>query len=406
MTRVCTRLFVATAAVALFGGCQVEKSANPLSPAIAGPVEGVVISHPNLLEPGQDWELKTRDQPLQLLIQNADTSGARPLKYRFEIATDAEFKNIVFTRIGVEPGADGLTRLQLPDRLAAGSYWWRTRAEDGANTGPYSPVKSFQVLAQVILAPPTPTSPSNGSTISGLVPEFRMRAGDRSGVTSEIEYILQVGNDSTFTSMAAIFTQRESWPETTIAPNYSFLYSRTYYWRIRAWHTADGSDISNWSSVYTFRTPAPPVIEPPPVEPPSGGGGGGTGGGGTGGGAACSSSDGDAIAECIEARYPQYLASGISDSRRVSNMQFLRDRMIEHAKCRGLNVGLNLKRGGPSISNDFIVWRRSGQHDMGVDIASGYDDTSRKLRLMWHTYSASESYGHPYYKDYGSVNCN
>ena len=67
-------------------------------------------------------------------------------------------------------------------------------------------------------------------------------------------------------------------------------------------------------------------------------------------------------------------------------MRFLRDRMIEHGKCRGLNLGLNLKRGGPEISNDFIVWRRPGQPDMGVDIGSAYDDTSRRLGLTWHTY--------------------
>ena len=35
--------------------------------------------------------------------------------------------------------------------------------------------------------------------------------------------------------------------------------------------------------------------------------------------------------------------------------------MIEHGKCRGLDLGLNLKRGGPTISADFIVWRRPGQ---------------------------------------------
>ena len=77
------------------------------------------------------------------MFQNADTSGARPLKYSFDVATDAAFKNIVFARTGVEPGSDGVTRFQLPDKLAAGTYWWRTRAEDGANTGPYSAVEEL-----------------------------------------------------------------------------------------------------------------------------------------------------------------------------------------------------------------------------------------------------------------------
>ena len=121
-----------------------QKSANPLSPAIAGPVEGVVISTPNLLEPGQDWEMKSRDQPVKLLFQNADTNGVRPLKYSFDIALDADFKNIVFARTGIEPSAAGATQFQLPDKLAAGTYWWRTRAEDGANTGAVFGGQEFQ----------------------------------------------------------------------------------------------------------------------------------------------------------------------------------------------------------------------------------------------------------------------
>ncbi len=389
---------MAAAAVALFGGCQVNKSANPLSPAVAGPIEGVVISQPHLLEPGQDWELKTRDQPVQLMIRNADTSGARPLKYTVEIASDAEFKSIIFARTGVEPGSDGVTRLQLPDKLAAGTYWWRTRAEDGANTGPYSPVKSFQVLAQVVLGPPTPTAPSNGSTITGLIPEFKIKAGERSGVTAEIDYVVQVGNNATFSSIAATFTQRETWPETKIATGYSFLYSKTYYWRVRAWHTGDGADVSNWSTVQTFKTSAPPIIVPAPdpgAPAPAPGSGG----------AVCNSSKGSDIAECIEDRYPQYLVKGISLDKRVQNMQFLRNRLIEHAKCQGLKVGLNLKRGGPEISNDFITYH-TGSRWVGVDIASGYDDTKDTLNLMWYQHGSSTNWGHPYYKDYGPVNCN
>lgn len=400
MSRVCTRLFVGLAAVAILGGCQVEKSANPLSPAIAGPVEGVVISHPNLLEPGQDWELRTRDQPLLLLIQNAGTNGVRPLKYSFDIASDAEFKTVIFARTGVEPGGDGFTRLQLPDKLAAGTYWWRTRAEDGANTGPYSPVKKFQVLAPVVLGPPAPSAPSNGSTIGGLVPEFKIKAGTRSGVTADLDYMLQVSNNSAFTSIVAIFTQRETWPETRIATGYSFLYSRTYYWRVRAIHTGEGSDQSNWSSTFTFKTPVPPVVAPPPPPPDSGGSGGGS----PSNPALCSSSRGSDIASCIEARYPSYLAAGVSLSRRFANMEFLRDRMIEHAKCRGLDVGLNLKRGGPEISRDFIAMK-SGGHVEGVDIASGYDDTRTRLNLQWFTYGPPD-YGFPTYKDYGPVSCN
>jgi hypothetical protein len=332
-----------------------------------------------------------------LLIQNADTNGARPLKYSIEIASDAEFKNIVFARTGVDPGGDGFTRLLLPDKLAAGTYWWRTKAEDGANTGPYSPVKNFQVLAPVVLAPPTPSSPSNGSTINGLVPQFKIKAGERSGVTDDLEYILQVSNNSTFSSIAAIFTQKESWPETRIATGYSFLYSKTYYWRVRAWHTGDGADQSNWSPVFTFRTPAPPA--PPPSDDPSPGPTPSPSNP-----SACNSSNGSDIASCIEARYPSYLASGVSSSRREANMQFLRDRMIEQAKCRGLDVGLNLKRGGPSISNDFVAWKTGG-HVEGVDIASAYDDTRSRLNLQWHTYGPPD-YGFPYYKSYGAVNCN
>jgi hypothetical protein len=404
MTKVCTNLMLGAVAVVFLSACQVEKSANPLSPAIAGPVAGVVISTPNLLEPGQDWELKTRDQPIKLLFQNADTNGARPLKYSFDIATDAAFKNIVFARTGVEPNAAGVTQFQMPDRLAAGTYWWRTRAEDGANTGPYSATKSFNVLADVTLAPPIPNAPSNGSTVSDLSPDFRVKAGNRSGVTADLEYIVQIANNSSFTSIAAIFTQKETWPETRIDQGYSFLYDRTYYWRVRAWHTADGSDLSNWSPVQTFKTPQPPAA-PPPAPPPSGGGGGGSGGGGGGGNpGACNSSNGSDIAECIESRYPSYLAAGVSLDRRKANMRFLRDRMIEHGKCKGLNLGLNLKRGGPEISADFLVWRRPGQPDMGVDIGSAYDDTKRRLGLAWHTYDPP-NYGHPYYKDFGPANC-
>ncbi len=402
MTRLlCTKFIAGGAAIIALSACQVQKSANPLSPQVAGPIAGVEISVPALLEPGQDWELRTRDQPVKLLFQNSNSNGERPLTYAFELATDSTFKNIVFARTGVQPDAGPETRFQLPDRLAAGTYWWRTRAEDGANASPYSVVKSFNVLAEVVLAPPIPSTPKNGALVSDITPDFRVKAGSRSGTTADLEYIVQISNNSAFTSIAAIFTTKESGGETHIDNGYAFLHDRTYYWRVRAWHTADGSEFSNWSPTQTFRTPKPPAAPPPPAP-----GGDVDAGGGGGGGTnpnSCNSSNGKDIAECIEARYPAYLAGRVSLDTRKRNMQFLRDRMIEHAKCRGLDVGQNLKRGGPEISNDFIAWKTGGRLQ-GVDIASGYDDTSTRLNLMWLTYGPPD-YGFPYYKFYAHT-CN
>jgi hypothetical protein len=249
--------------------------------------------------------------------------------------------------------------------------------------------------AVVELEPPTLVSPSNGVTLSGIVPQFTLKAGNRSGVTGQMEYILEVANDAAFTSIAARFFQKETLPDTTIATGYSFLNSRTYYWRARTVH--DHDDLSEWSSTRTFKTPVPN----------DGGGSGGGGNIGPGGGtnpAECSSSKGSDIAKCITARYPQYRRAGVSLEQRKKDMQFMRDRLIEHATCRGLSVGHNLKRGGPEISNDFITFYTLGRW-VGVDIAGSYDDTSQPLTMMWYQHGASTNWGYPYHKPYGPVNC-
>jgi hypothetical protein len=82
------------------------------------------------------------------------------------------------------------------------------------------------------------------------------------------------------------------------------------------------------------------------------------------------------------AKYPERLVAGISREERIANMQFLRDRLIEAGKCGGMDLGWNLKRGGPEISVDFVVERRNGA-EYGHDIGMAYDDASRPLQLYW-----------------------
>lgn len=275
------------AASVMAAGCEVSKSSNPLSPSVAGPIAGVVISKPNLLEPGQDWQIFMRDQPIKLLFQNSHTNGQRPITYTIEIAADAAFTSVIFKRTGVQGSGGDTTSLQLPDTLATGrKYWWHVRAEDGANSSDYSDAKSFFAVTPVSLGPPTAKTPSG--TLDTTTPEFKIQGGSQSGPIAHIVYTVQVANDQAFTSIAALFLPDETLPETTVAQNYQFLNNHTYYWRVQAKDTGDSQAVSPWSNTQVFTT----AVAPPP---PSGGGGGG----GDGKWQNCGSTPGEALVGCV-----------------------------------------------------------------------------------------------------------
>src|SRR3954465_9814985 len=82
-------------------GCQTSKSSSPTAPTVAGPIAGVTIAAPVLLEPAQGFKFRESEQPIKLLVQNATTSGVRPLTYSFEVASDSSFGTKVFSRSGV-----------------------------------------------------------------------------------------------------------------------------------------------------------------------------------------------------------------------------------------------------------------------------------------------------------------
>jgi hypothetical protein len=316
-------------------GCQVSKSSNPLSPSVAGPIAGVTISQPNALEPGQDWQIFMRDQPVRLLFQNSTTSGQRAISYTVEIATDSSFSSVIYKRTGITPGSGSTTSLQLADPLATGrTYWWHVRAEDGANSSDYSAAKSFVAVTPVNMGAPVAKTPSG--IITTTTPEFKIQAGSESGPTGKIVYSVQVANDQAFASIAATFVPDETAPETTIAQNYEFLNNKTYYWRVQARDTGDSQALSPWSSTQTFTTQ-----KPAPAPPPSTGGGGAPSGGGNW--QACGSTPGDTLVQCV--RDAVYRSSTIEDAfsitRRVAWL------------LRGQGAGLLTKEGGENT----IMWQ-------------------------------------------------
>jgi hypothetical protein len=373
--------------VVALAGCEAQKSETPLSPSVAGPIPGVDITAPRTVEPALGTKLRDAQQPIRLTVSNSSTTGVRPISYTFEVASDSNFTAKVFGRGSVPPGADGKTSVVL-DRLDIGrTYYWRARAEDGANTGPYMTAQ-FELLPKPFIAAPVPASPINNAVAESNQPTLHVRNSDKNAAVGSLVYEFQVSSSQGFTSLTGNGAANEGPGETTVTLGAPLPANATQYWRARA---MDAETLGDWSVVQVFRTPNA-------VTTPSPGGGGGGGGGGTG--ANCAANNGPAIIACISAKYPERLAGGVSSSQRVDNMSFLRDRIIEAGKCGGMDLGYNLKRGGPDTSIDFLAWRR-GDGDMGVDIGFDYDNTSTPLRLTW----SEAGFPGTFYKSYGSVSC-
>src|SRR4029078_12191626 len=134
------------------------------------------------------------------------SSGKRPLTYDFEVATDAGFSNKVYARDGVAPGDGGRTSLQLPDALASGrTYFWRTRAEDGANASSYSDIANFIVFTPVVLEPRVAVTRGQNSSISSTRTTFVINNSARSGPVGGVAYTLEIAANFQFTANVAVW---------------------------------------------------------------------------------------------------------------------------------------------------------------------------------------------------------
>jgi hypothetical protein len=354
-------------------GCEQAKTKNPLSPLIAGPIEGVDITLPKPLEPGTGWKVEDKNQPITLLIENPSSTSPRPYTLRVQLATDAAFANVVFSTSGLAPGPNGRTSFRLPDKVAPGTYRWRARAEDGANSSDWSAAAVFEVLQPIVIGTPTPKDPVGNVRVTTRTPTLVATNGNSSGPHGPLFYLFQLSNSDAFGALTgnAESPQNASGQTSYTIPS-NLPYDTVLYWRVRI---TDGGNTGPWSRTETFRTPIAPVVVPPPPPPPGGGGGGG--------GGSCASNDGPTIVQCIAAKYPSYLAAGVSLDERIANMAFIRDRVIEAGICGGLDLAWNLKRGTGPHSIDALAWRTGAPVDEVVDIGTGYDDTSQPLKLQW-----------------------
>ncbi len=264
--------FVCLSVAALISGaCEQAKSSNPLSPTVAGPIPWVKLTTPAADEPAAGSRISTNQQPITLTVNNATTNGPRPLSYLFEIATDVNFANKVFVREGVEPG-ESHTSLRLPDLLAPDrTYYWRARAEDGANTGEFTPPVHFAIFTPVVFQAPVPSAPIGGAVVSGPSPRIVWGNAPRTGPANGVGYVVEISVSESFATQDAYGTVPENPSgETFMDVTMVLPLNQQFFWRVRPY---DATTVGPWSATQVFRTPAAVG---------GGSGGGGGGGGGTG----------------------------------------------------------------------------------------------------------------------------
>ena len=269
-----TRGLTALAAVLCLTACEAAKSANPTAPSVAGPIPGVAITAPKPLSPGAGETLTFSSEPPTLLIENAGTSGVRTIWLELQVSVDSNFSQLVHQADQITLGPNGRTTYRLPEPLGAGyTYYWRTRAADGANTGPFSAVSSFNVVPPVVIDTPTPMEPQG--TITTNKPEFKARNAAISGTTGVV-YRFQLATNADMTNITAVLTVPPAANGTTTVTVGELPWNTNFFWRV--WGT-DGSKESAPSRVISFKTPpAPAPTAPPglPTVPVAGGSGGRT----------------------------------------------------------------------------------------------------------------------------------
>ena len=321
MTRITAAAALPAVLALALAGCEAKKSETPLSPSVAGPIAGVNITAPKLLEPAQGFKFKESQQPIKLLIENSSTTGVRPILYMFEVAADSNFETKVYARAGVPGGDGGRTSVQV-DRLDLGrAYSWRARADDGANMSQFAS-SQFEVLPKPLLTAPGLVSPVNNDRVTTRRPGLTVGSSDRNAAVGNVTYEFQVATDQAFGAMVASGRVAEAGGQTTFTVPADLAANLQHFWRARA---TDGETTSAWAGAQTFRTPVP-VTTPTPSPTPTPGG-------------PCVSKDPLKIVECERAKYGHMSPSQTLD--------------FERAVARSLNS--NGISGGP-----FGILRKAG----------------------------------------------
>jgi Secretion system C-terminal sorting domain len=181
---------------------------------LVSPVNGAVNQDPNTL---LDWN------PL------SGVSG-----YQIQYDTSSSFNSPLLTLVN----QGSTSQLNTVNLLFGTTYYWRVKGFHSIDSTGWSATWSFNTTDIVLLV-----SPSNGAL--NQEPNVMLDWSPVSGING---YQVQYDTSSTFSSPILSTFNTAATSQLNVG---NLLFGSTYYWRVKAFHTAD---TSNWSTVWSFTT--------------------------------------------------------------------------------------------------------------------------------------------------------
>ncbi len=166
--------------------------------------------------------------------------------YDYEYDTTGTFNSPLHHDGSVSSSTSQVTTSNL---LFGTKYYWRARARHTTDTSQWSATWNFTTLDYL-----THVSPTNGATNVSINPTI-----DWNGITGITEYryrFSRYANFDTFTELSSGTTS-----QATLS---NLFYGETYYWQVRACHSADTSE---WSQPWHFTTAFQLTVAPNLINP-------------------------------------------------------------------------------------------------------------------------------------------
>ena len=254
---------------------RIQSSGIYAVPAEAVYIDGLGIGEPAPGAPGLKRPLAYESVPARrptLEVWNAVDAQGDPLNYRFEVYGDETLSNLVASVPALASGARSTAWLVDADLANNRQFWWRCRAADASNTGPWMATATFYVNATnhppavVLLAGPPPASilhdasyrlswfPSADPDVGDRVTAYHVQAADNTAFTNPV--IDDAGVAVPGSASGGVWTI--SLPLSSLAGAAGLQNNVHYFWRVRARDAWDA--FSAWSSDpawFIYGTPPP-----------------------------------------------------------------------------------------------------------------------------------------------------